>query len=271
MAIGGVVTRLRGARPPGWNPIWDLATPETQRRSRMEARRRAGAGSATRALAGGLLVTVATVGLFAAAMRASAPGESFVVATRALVPGTILAPDDLTLASMTLPVGSAARAFRDPAELVGTALASGLGPAELVQASTLMTRDRVRNGPELSLRVSTDAMAANLRLGEAIDVVATYGSGSEAVTAVVVGGVPVVAIAAGSGLVSDESALVTVGLRNDADTLALAHAVALGKVLIARSARRPDGPARAVPEPYRPFTANAVGVGSGATVRSTPR
>lgn len=239
MANGGVATRLR-ARAAGGSAQFDGGHTPHDGGPVGTHRRRPPPGG--RAVAGGLLVAVATVGLFAAASRAGSPDRSYAVARKPLAAGTRLTADDLALEPLSLPAALRRRAFDDRERLIGTILVAPLGAGELIQASAVVTGRPANATPEMSFRVEAGAMAATLRPGEPIDVFATYGAGSEAVTAVVVRDAAITSLDRAPGVVTDGSTTLTVSLGSDHDALALAHAVTLGRVTVVRSSGTPDPP-----------------------------
>lgn len=198
-------------------------------------RRRGLPGS--RAVAGGLLVTAAAVGLFSASTRAGqASRQSYVVADRALVPGARIEPGDLALQALHLSPAMAARAFADRGAVVGATVLAPLAPGELVQASAVVAR---RSGPgsrELSFTVERGRVNAALRDGERVDLLATYGAAADGFTAMVVRQALVVSLDGSRGSLGDGApVVVTVALDDPADALALAHAVQVGKVTVVRA------------------------------------
>src|SRR5204863_5475738 len=90
---------------------------------------------ARRAIAGGVLVAVAALGLFTAFFRADSAGrDQLVVATHALPAGTRLRANDLQLVPMPVPAAQRARAFRSVDSLVGRLVIGPIGDGELVQS-----------------------------------------------------------------------------------------------------------------------------------------
>ena len=105
----------------------------------------------------------------------------YVVAAHSVEPGTRLTTADLTTVPVDLPPEQAALAFTEPSTLVGTTSLGPLGAGQLVQAPALA------RGPlspfEVSLSVDSDrALDGHLVSGEHVAVLATYGSGPDAVT-----------------------------------------------------------------------------------------
>jgi hypothetical protein len=186
---------------------------------------------------GGLLVAAAVVGLFWASSRSHAgPSQSFVVARHALAPGARLEASDLGRQPLDLPPALAERVFTDARALVGATLVAPLAPGELIQASAVVAKPSGAASRELTFAVPRSTLAANLEQGERIDVVATYGSGPEAFSTVVLRQALVVALDRGRGRVGDQSdAAVTVALDDPNDAVAMAHAVQLAKLTVVRA------------------------------------
>lgn len=197
---------------------------------------------AGRALVGGLLVAVAAVGLYSAYTQTeSGPSQSYTVASRALPAGTRLAPADLVLAPAELPDAVAVRAFADPDVLVEATLIAPLAAGELVQASAVVVKESDPASREVTFAISRDALPPSLEHGEQVDVLATYGSGGDALTVPVVRSVPLVALESPTGRLGDEStAVLTLALAGPDDSLALAHAVSVGQLTVVRATGAPQ-------------------------------
>ena len=227
----------------------ERSTDGQDRVARTVRRRRGLPGS--RAVVGGLLVAAAAVGLFAAA---SGSGESarrsYVVARHELAAGARLQASDLELVPMELGPASRARAFDSPQPLVGATLIAPLGAGELVQASAVVARKGDTASRELTFTLERGRLSAGVKQGERADLLATYGSGTDAYTIVVVRQALLVAIERPRTSTGENGpATVTVAVDDPADALALAHAVQLGKVTLVRATGAP--PLAGVPPTYR--------------------
>lgn len=203
-----------------------------------------------RALTGGLLVAAAAVGLFAAYARTQAgPTHSFVVTRHGLAAGTVVSPSDVVLQPMDLPAGLAARAFAHLPDVLGTTVLSPLGPGELVQPSALVATRGPRGARSLSFPVERSRLGP-LKQGERVDVVATYGTGVDAWSTVVLRQATVAGVDRPKSTLGDGGSVVlTIAVEDPSEELALAHAVALGKVtvVVATGAAAAAGP----PPTYR--------------------
>lgn len=234
---GGVTT------PPGTLDIaqWPALRVVRRRRAQLNAR----------ALLGGLLVTVAAVGLFAAYTQAGADNRvGYVVAGHDLVPGERLAPADLTIRRMVLPTDLATTfAFRDAARLDGAVMVAPLRAGELVQASDVVAAADAPAAQEVSFSIDpARAVDGSLQPGESVAVVATYGSGAQAVTEVVVPLAQVVSVNDSGGTFGARSTeSITLGLDSASYVLAVTNAVDAGQVELVRT-QTPDSGT----QPYRP-------------------
>jgi hypothetical protein len=155
-----------------------------------------------RAVVGALLVAAAAVGVFAAYLNATAePSTRYLVARATVEPGTRITgiptiAELFEARAIDLDPDLAARAVRleDAESIVGRLVLAPLAPGELLSRSALVADGGVADANKISFAIDrSDALAGDLRVGERIDVLATYGSGDNAYTAYVVRGVPLVA------------------------------------------------------------------------------
>ncbi|MEA2842488.1 MAG: hypothetical protein QOJ69_159 [Actinomycetota bacterium] len=218
---------------------------------RATARRRSLPGS--RAVVGGLLVAAAAVGLFSVASTAGHhAGHTYAVAAHPLAAGTRLQAGDLAAEGMELSPAARARAFDDPAVLVGATLLTALEPGELVQASAVVAKAGEPGTREMSFTVERGHLSPAINTGEQIDLVSTYGTGNDAYTVGVARGVLVVGLERGrSGLGETGPVLVTVALDDAVEAVALAHAAQAGKLTVIRTTGVPSdgGPPPAFRQP----------------------
>lgn len=229
------------------------ATGDAERTARPRIVRRASLPN-SRAVVGGLLVTVAAVGVFAAYRQAGGrPTTRYVVATRSVDPGGPITADALGLETMELPAQQAARVYESPSELDGAVALAPLAPGDLVLRSAVLPADRAAGfdgGHEFSLPIDRDrALNGGLRRGETVDVLATYGTGDAAYTLVVARGAGVTALDDGSGgtIGSAGTVVVTLALRDPDEVLRVAHAAEVGSITLVRTTRA-GGP---LPSQYR--------------------
>lgn len=194
-----------------------------------------------RAVAGGLLVTLALLGVsqaYAAADRP--PATRYAVATGTLPPGTTLGPDDLALVPADLPEATAARAFRSIDALRGAVTLAPLAAGEpLLLSQVLPAGLAPAAGADVAFALDRDrALGGDVRPGETVDLVATFPAGpprTVARSALVLD-----AAAAGNGLLGDEGTLVlTVRVAGRDDVLPLVEAVDEGRLTVVRVGASP--------------------------------
>ncbi len=215
-------------------------------------RRRALPGG--RAVAGGFLVALAAIGIFAGYTGATADTrERYVVARHDLALGHRLVESDLGTLLADLPPQLRARSYRATAQLVGGVVVGPVAKGELVQSSDVLSG---QDGPldrQISFPIdSARAVDGQLRRGELVDVVATYGTGADGYTVIVVAGARVAgrsqqrrALAEGG----DE--VVTLSVPAATDALAVAHAVSAGTVTLVRAGGHPSAAGDGAPPTYR--------------------
>lgn len=197
-----------------------------------------------RAVVGALLVTAAAVGVFAAFLTAtSEPATRYAVARGGIEVGTRIESEAAVaelfdFVPVELPHEVSVRAVRDlqAPQLVGQLVTSPVAGGDLLLASAL-DDDRVPATEKLSFSLpAADAVGGALQAGERIDVLATYGSGSDAWTAFVVRGVLLVAVDGGAGDVgTGRDVTLTVAVSSLEDVQALGHAVRAAEVFVTRS------------------------------------
>lgn len=190
-----------------------------------------------RAVLGGLLVAASVVGLFYASTRTDeGPTASYVVARHDLPPGARLTAGDLVRATMELPPGHSERVFTDPAVLEGATTVAPLAAGDLVQSSSVVAKPSGPSSREVTFSVPRSTLAPTLEHGERVDVLATYGSGADAFTTVVLHQALVVALDRGRDRVGEQAdTAVTVAVDDAADAVALAHALQLAKLTVVRA------------------------------------
>jgi hypothetical protein len=228
----------------------DPATPATTDDGRRPRRTRTGVGRPSgRAVAGGLLVTVAAVLVFSAyAGAGERPTRSMVVTRRAVAPGHTITRDDVEVRTGDLPDELVGRSFTTVDEMVGAVALGPLAEGDLVQSGTVR-RGAGDDRPEFSFPVEREqALAGDLRAGEEVDLLATFGSGSDAETVVLARRAQVREVdEARSGTIGSSGRLVlTVGLASGDEVLDLAHAAQVATITVVRAggAGSTTGPSR---------------------------
>lgn len=216
-----------------------------------------------RAVVGALLLTASTVGVYGAYLDArSDPSTQYLVATTEVLPGTRLTDAQLLGAHfegtpVDLAPELAERAFllEDAPSLIGRRVVVPLAPGELLTRSAVVSEGGVPDAETVSFPVpSSAALDGALRVGERIDVLATYRLG-EGYTAYVVRGAPLLAVGgdAGSGVggAPSQQLVLTIAVADPRTVQALVHAVQLADIVVARSTGD-TGRLPAAPEAYQP-------------------
>jgi Flp pilus assembly protein CpaB len=197
---------------------------------------------------GGFLVAVSALGIFVAYEQATkGPTTTYVVARHDVPVGSRLTADDLTTLPMELPdVVARHGAFTTEGALVGATTVGPIRAGELVQAGDVVKKAAgAPSDVEVSFEIDrARALAGTLRSGERVDVLATFGSGSETYTVAVVRQALVLEASGGTGaLTSDDALVITVAVPTSGDALALSHAVNAGEVTLVRTTGTSSGPA----------------------------
>jgi Flp pilus assembly protein CpaB len=192
-----------------------------------------------RAVTGGFLVALAALGVFVASRGAGEHrSRNFVVVARDVSAGTTLSPADLTVSAIDLPDQVAARAFPNPASVVGQIAVAHLAPGELVQSTDVVGGDAADSRVELSLPIERSrAVDGLLQPGEKVDVLATYADGDRGETMVVTRGAEVRRVDSGShgALSATEDTVLVLAIADPDEAIAVAHASQAGKVTVIRS------------------------------------
>ncbi|HEY6530829.1 MAG TPA: SAF domain-containing protein [Acidimicrobiales bacterium] len=187
-------------------------------------------------------MTVAAVLVFSTYAGAQhRPSTTVVVATRSVDPGTRLRAADVELRTMDLGNDIAGRAFDSVDELIGAVTLAPLTEGDLVQTSAVRRADPGTVDPaepQFSFPVDRDrALNGDLRSGEMVDLLATFGTGASASTKVLASEALVLAVEqAGSGTLGSSGRLVlTVALDSDDTVLDVAHASQVAAITVVRS------------------------------------
>jgi len=189
-----------------------------------------------RAVVGGFLVAVAAVGIFATTSgTGKGPTTRYLVAARALAPGTVISNGDLAPSAMDLPSDVARQAFRDPAPLAGTVVLAPLGEGELVQASAL-GEPNAGAVPSLTIALEpADAYGGNLRAGDRVNVYVTYGNDVQSSTRLVTAGAEIIRADGGDDTIGQAGLVqLTLAVQEDLDRMNLLNATHTGSVAVVR-------------------------------------
>lgn len=212
-------------------------------------------------MVGALLVTAAAVVTFAAYLNATAaPTTSYLVATKAIEPGTrfddtegVTAVIGSAVVDLPSPLDQRAIPVEDLGTLVGRVVVAPLGRGDLVTRTAVVDDGGVSPAQTVSFALPrTDAVGGSLRPGERIDILATYGSGDAAYTAYILRGVPLLRSTAPDGgpLGTASEVVLTVAVTGLTDVQALGHATATADVLVTRSTATAED-VEAAPRPFR--------------------
>ncbi len=216
-----------------------------------------------RAVAGGFLVAVAAVGIFAAVAGAGRDaGTPVVVAGRDVAPGTVLEEGDVDLVSLDLPTRLAGQVFTSPSQVVGAVAVGPLSAGELVQAGGLAAATAVV--PTFSLAVPTAAAnGGHLQRGDTVQVFATYGTDATATTRLLAADAAVVGVDEGDTELGVTGQLqVLLAIRSAEERSKVINAATSGTITLVRTtgvddpegfaSYRPAGVSGAAPEPTEP-------------------
>ena len=201
-------------------------------------RRRSGLPSG-RAVVGGFLVALATVGMFAAYSNATAePTTTYVVAARDLAPGDRVDASAVELVALDLPDEQRRRSYDAVEPLIDATVVEPLLAGELLQEGSLIATGAEDGSRTVSFAIEpARAVNGTLRSGERIDLLATFGSGTQACTHLIAADVPIVAIAEATGSLVNQGGGLTVTVQiDDADqSVAVAHAANAGAMTLVRT------------------------------------
>jgi Flp pilus assembly protein CpaB len=186
---------------------------------------------------------------------ANEPGGRYLVVRRPLAPGDRIATDDVEIIEADLPPSVARRVFADAAVVDGATVLAPFAPGELLQAGAVApSRTDATDVPdhEFSFRVGTArAVAGDLRAGERVDLLATYGAEAGGYTTLIAPSALVLGVAQHAPeLAEPDTLVVTVGLEDRGAVLAVAHAAATNALTVVRSTATPAG--EPAPDTYRP-------------------
>ncbi len=193
-----------------------------------------------RALVGGLLVTIAAVLVFAAYAGAQAgPRSEVVVASKDLGVGERITASDLEVRSVDLPDDLRSEVFADTTDLIGSVTLGPVGAGEMVPRASVLTEVAGRNpAPEFSFPVDRErAVNGEIRSGETVDLLATFGTGADSYTSVLARSARVLRVEdGGRGTLGGPGTLVlTVAMDSPDQVLDVAHASQVAAITVVRS------------------------------------
>jgi Flp pilus assembly protein CpaB len=200
-----------------------------------------------RAVLGGLLITLAALGVFLTYLDASGDaGDAVLIAAADIHLGQVIASDDLRVVHGSLPATAQSHVFSDRGAVVGRSALGPIRAGELVQAGAVSADTVPADGAthEVALTLPRPQVAVGrLRQGDRVDIYVTTDTGTSAV----VQGVRVVQLnGGGDGSLTDDRAItVVVAVLDGPAVLSLVHAQRTGDVTIVRSTLA--GPMAATP------------------------
>ena len=232
---------MGSAAAPGRDDTTGTLDPTTGRTAagRTISRRRALPSS--RAVLGALLITLAAVGAFAISQRGDGEASTrYVVVTKAIVPGARIDAGSLATRAMELDEDVAAQAFRDVQQVVGSVALGPMSAGQLLQRAEVATPNKLDGevlvGHELTFPVERDRVPENLRRGERVAVLATYGTGNDARTTTTVQQAIVLGFENdGDAIGTKRSARLTVLVGDPSMVIETAHASQAADITIVRT------------------------------------
>ncbi|GAC1533495.1 MAG: hypothetical protein NVS3B12_12970 [Acidimicrobiales bacterium] len=229
---------------------------------RVVSRRRRLPGS--RPVVGALVIAASAVTCFAGYTGAHrAPHQLYVIAARPLRPGMRITAADLALAPLNVPAGGVRRSmFGSIDGLVGASVVAPVDSGSLIEASQVVGRGGAPGTREISVTIDRSrAVGGTLKAGEFVDILATFGTGADSYTVVVVPHVRVLTVSSASGPLADTRTQTIVLAASDGTAAeAIADASIAAQVTIVRAAEQVDGTPTAPTPAYRPPPASAPSV-----------
>lgn len=204
-----------------------------------------------RAVAGGGLVALAMLGVLVAPGEAETALEQYVVATDDIAPGTALADAPLEPMAMQIPALVADRAVGSLGDLDEATSRTAISRGAIV-----LTDDVRRSpagddaGPEVTVTIAADrALGGTVLVGDTVDLVATYGSGTEGFSRLAAVGAVVLDVQSTASSLGIEAAVTLVlRLGRTGDILPVVHAARADALSLVRSGRAIDPDAAFVPQ-----------------------
>lgn len=193
----------------------------------------------TRTIVGALLVSTAGLGAFVAVTSTgSADHQTIIVASRPIAIGERIESSALSTASVERGSPLTSHGFTTTDSVLGAVALAPLGEGELVQRSAVLTGGPPEPAREFSFPVDRErALNGDLRAGERVDVLATYGSGTDATTTVLARDARVIRItdAKTGSLGSSGKLILTLALSSADQLLDAVHAAQVASLTIVRS------------------------------------
>ncbi len=193
----------------------------------------------SRTIVGGLLVSAAALAAFLTVTGAGGtPQQSVVISRRPLAAGERLDSSSLTTMAIDKRTADSLPGFTSIDLVIGAVALAPIGQGELLQQSAVFTGGPPEPTREFSFPVDRDrALNGDLRSGERVDVLATYGSASDATTTVLARDANVIRITdAKTGTLGNSGKLIiTLALSSADQLLDAAHAAQIASITVVRS------------------------------------
>ncbi len=193
----------------------------------------------SRTIVGGLLVSTAALAAFLIVTGAGGtPQQSIVISRRALVAGERLDTSTLMTTTVERKTANSLHGFTTVDQLAGAIALAPIGEGELVQRSAILTGGQSEPTREFSFPIDRDrALNGDLRPGERVDILATYGSGTDATTTVLARDANVIRItdAKSGALGSSGKLIITLALASADQLLDTVHAAQVASITVVRS------------------------------------
>ena len=232
---------MRRTAAPGRDDTTGAPDPTAGRTGPARSIGRRRAVPSSRAVVGALLITLAAVGTFAISQRGGGDtGARYVVVTKALAPGARIDAGSVATRPLALDADVAAQAFQDVQQVVGSVALGPMNAGQLVQRAEVAPPNKidgaVQLGHELTFPVERDRVPENLRRGERVAVLATYGTGNDARTTTTAQHAIVVGFESdGDAIGTKRSARLTVLVDNPSMVIETAHASQAADITIVRT------------------------------------
>lgn len=188
-----------------------------------------------RAVLGGLLVTLAVLGvLLASQLGDDSTFRDVVVAREDLAPGTVIAPEHVAQIRIRL-ADDADWVVEQPEQVYGSVLLGPVGRLEFLQKANVAEGNpsSVPSGlAEVSIEIDPGRAPSRLAPGELISVLATYDDEDPARTELIADRVVVLSYSNGEGDFSTSSTVLRLGIADGAAASAIVTASLTGEISI---------------------------------------
>lgn len=198
----------------------------------LRARRRLPTG---RAVLGGLLITLAVLGiLLASRLGDDATFQDVVVAREDLAPGTVLETQHIAQIRLRLDE-SADWVVEDPADVIGSVLLGPVGRLEFVQRSNVAEAapGAVPAGlAEVSIAIEPERAPSSMAPGELVSILATFDDGELPVTQLIADRVVVLSFSDGNGDFSQTDTVLRLGIADGQVASDIVNAAQTGEISV---------------------------------------